>query len=482
MERLPDLQDSDGETVRRRFSEIFPAVTGRPDCLPPPGQRPSSQGPSNQRPSARRRSVLRRSVLRRSAQRAGRSRLVVSAGLAVAGVVVVWLLARGPSTDSERLYTEGLRAARLGNGPKVRQVLTVLRDTEGYEPQVAILEGHLHAADERFDEALLSFSRAQGDERTREESYLQAGLICYDLKEFREAIQLLQRVTSWNADHRLAHRMLAAAYYDIGAMDQALEEIGHVMRLDPEDYRPHFMKAEILKDYEQFQVAATVFAEAADLVPPKTQGQQDVRVGWAECLLRLGRYQEALDVLAPLSAAAVVEVRRAEALYFLRQYDQARLRLNPVLPTVPYDVDAVTLAVRLYEQQQDYDAGMRLVEAALLRDPRNIRLLSSAADVFGAGGQLDAAASFRERAAETAVLQQEFSRLHQAAVHDLEDAGLRLQLASVAEQLGKLQIARTWLEAALGLSPQDAQVQQAWADFQQQHPQLFGAAADGESP
>ncbi|MCR9202284.1 MAG: hypothetical protein NXI04_26880 [Planctomycetaceae bacterium] len=385
------------------------------------------------------------------------------------------------AVDYEQTYADGLQAARLGNTQRVNEAVSVLSGSEAWRPQVAILTGLQHKSAGRYREALVSLAEAQQSEATREESFLQAGLICYELKEFREAISLLQRVTAWNADNTLARRMLAAAFYDIGAMDQALDEIGQVTRLAPEDYRPHFMKGEILKDYEQFQLATGAFSAAADLAVAGSTGEEDVRVGWSECLVRLGRYSEALDVLKPLQATPVVMVRRAQACYFLRQYDEARTMIEAVLPQMSDDIDAVTLAVSLYEQERDYSAGMQLISSALKRQPRNIRLLSAAADVFGAAGQQEQAAGFRERSASIAELQQRFSELHQAAVQDIDDVGLRLQLADVAEQLGKPRIARTWLEAAVGMAPQDDAVQQAWTTFREAHADLFDGPRTNET-
>lgn len=401
--------------------------------------------------------------------RRGVARTLLLCGLGVVAIVVTIVFSMASTADYEQVYADGLQAARLGNTRRVDEAVAELSGHEAWQSQTAILKGLQHKSAGRYREALVSFAKAQQNEATKEESFLQAGLICYELKEFRDAIFLLQRVTDWNADHILAHRMLAAAFYDIGAMDQALDEIGQVSRLAPDDYRPHFMKGEILKDYEQFQLATGAFSAAADLAVTGSTGEEDVRVGWSECLVRLGQYKDALNVLNPLQATPVVMVRRAQACYFLRQYDEARTLIEAVLPQMSDDIDAVTLAVSLYEQEQDYSAGMQLITSALQQQPRNIRLLSAAADVFGAAGRQEQAAGFRERSAVIAELQQRFSELHQAAVQDIEDVSLRLQLADVAVQLGKPQIARTWLEAAVGMAPQDEAVQNAWTAFQAAH-------------
>lgn len=419
--------------------------------------------------------------------RHGAFRFNLISGVVAAGVIS--LVSVGyvflNKVDYNEVYQQGLKAARLGNVRRLQECRETLAASQDFFPHSQILLGFEHRSHGRFDEALVSFSKGQKDIATREVSFLQAGLICYELKEYREAIQLLGKVVKWNPDDLMAHRMLAAAFYDIGAMNQSLDEIAAVIRLAPEDYRPHYMKAEILKDYEQFQVAASAFEAGAELAPSGSEGEHDVRTGWSECLLRLGRHEEALAALQPLQLSPVVAVRRAEAYYFLRKYEISRRLLEPVLPDRIFDVDAVTLAVRLYEQEENYSAGMRLIQEALDVQPKNVRLLSSAADVFGAGGQREQATEFRELAAELAELQQEFSELHQAAVQDLDDAGLRVRLAEIAVRLGKPKIARTWLEAAVGMEPQNEEVQNSWRQFRENHPEVFSESAStstGDDP
>lgn len=394
------------------------------------------------------------------------------AWLCIPAAVLAWFYLR-PNIAPAEAYAGGLKAAKANEWKQVVFAIEQIGPGEEFAPHRAMLQGFLEAGEGKNDMALLQFSKAQSHPDTREESYFQAGTICYRLKEFREAVQLLQQVTEWNPDHEPAHRLLAASFYDIGAMDQTLEQITHVMRLAPEDHRPYFMKASILQDYEQFQVAATVFAEAAELADPNSPADISIRSGWSECLLRLGKYQEALSVVEALSSTAEIDIKKAEALYFLRQYEPAQQLVDRLLPTHSENVGLVAVAVRLFEHTEEYDRGIELVLAALKISPHNIRLQSSAADIFGAAGELAKAREYRELAAKTGELQQRFSQLHQTAVKDVNNAALRLELAQVAEMLGKLKIARTWYEAAIGMAPDDPQIQTQWTRFQQDHVEVF---------
>lgn len=388
-------------------------------------------------------------------------------------VVVAGIYYLIPRTSPEEVYASGVQAAKAFDWDEVRTAIDQLGDHPDFVAHLAILQGFIEASHGKNDRALRKFSEAQSHPDTREESYLQAGAICYRLKEFREAVQLLMQVTEWNPDRLQAHRLLAASFYDIGAMDQALDQITHVIRLAPDDYRPHFMKASILQDYEQFQVAAAVFEQAAQLCDPGSKSDIAIRSGWSECLLRLGRYREALATVEGLPSIPTIDIRKAEAYYFLRQYKKSQQLVDPLLASHPNDVGLVTVAVRLFEHSGEYDRGIDLVTAALKQDPYNIRLQSSAADIFGACGMLENAREYRELAASTGELQHRFSQLHQKAVKEVNNAALRLELAQVAEQLGKLLIARTWFEAALGMAPEDQHIQSEWARFKRDHIEFF---------
>ncbi|MFM7056562.1 MAG: hypothetical protein ACKO2P_06530, partial [Planctomycetota bacterium] len=73
---------------------------------------------------------------------------------------------------------------------------------------------------------------------------------------------------------------------------------------------------------------------------------------------------------------------------------------------------------------------------------------------------------------EIAELRAAFSKLHQAAVRDLTDAGLRLQLAETADKLGQPQMAAAWYAAALGMAPGDMRIQDQWQRFLSRHPEF----------
>ncbi len=107
------------------------------------------------------------------------------------------------------------------------------------------------------------------------------------------------------ADPRLVepHRLLAAAYYDIGAMDNALKHLAKVIELAPEDMRPWRLRGLILKDFEKYDEAASSYEGALERAK-EDYIQQELNEELAECLVRLRRYDEALDRLKRIKPTA----------------------------------------------------------------------------------------------------------------------------------------------------------------------------------
>ncbi|MGV2335590.1 MAG UNVERIFIED_CONTAM: tetratricopeptide repeat protein [Planctomycetaceae bacterium] len=188
------------------------------------------------------------------------------------------------SSDSQQLYHDGLKAARAADRQRLLECIQSLPDDDSVAPVRAVLRGHLHCLDNKPRLALLEFSLGNRDERTREESWFQAGKLSYEAKQYAEALALFRQVIQWNADRLEAHQLMAAACYDIGAMEQAIGSLKEVMRLQPDDFRPRHMEASILQDFERFGDAELAWREAAARVPPESTASEEVHAGWGIAL------------------------------------------------------------------------------------------------------------------------------------------------------------------------------------------------------
>ncbi|MFM8476593.1 MAG: tetratricopeptide repeat protein [Planctomycetaceae bacterium] len=400
------------------------------------------------------------------------SRGSVSAALPAA--LLLWALCSGcgQRVDSEQLYRDGLQAAASGNRDNLVVCLDSLPDDDSSAPLKSVLRGHLHCLDNKPRLALLEFSLANRDQRTREESWFQAGRLSYEAKQYAEALALLRQVVEWNPDRLEAHQLLAAASYDIGAMEQAIGSLKQVMRLRPDDFRPWHMEASILQDFERFGDAEMSWREAASRVPAGSAASDEVHAGWGDCLVRLRKYDAALQALSRARDWPDVLARRAQAEFALRQFAAARADAVAAIAQKPLHPDATVVLAQIEEREGLTDAAIDRLRQVVKAAPMELPPLLRLADLLAATGRVDESLTFRTRAGEIAELRATFSKLHQAAVRDLTDADLRLQLAETADKLKQPQMAAAWYAAALGMAPRDARIQDQWQSFLSRHPEF----------
>jgi Tfp pilus assembly protein PilF len=170
-----------------------------------------------------------------------------------------------------------------------------------------------------------------------------------------------------------------------------------------------------------------------------------------------------------------VLARKAQASFALRKFDAARTHAAAALAQQPLQPDAAVVMAQIEEREGKTPAAidrlLQVVEAAPMELPPLLRL----ADLLAAAGRTEESLTYRGRAGEIAELRAAFSRLHQAAVRDLTDASLRLQLAETADKLRQPQMAAAWYAAALGMAPGDARIQEQWQSFLSRHPEYAAA-------
>ena len=388
--------------------------------------------------------------------------LVMGCFLAALVSLVVWL--KG-NQDPLSTYQRAMVAVRDGDFEQAAFLSSKLLESKSHRAHGSLVRGFCLLAEGDPDAALLVFSDANQHPDTREESYFQAARICVDRQSYAEAIGLLRQVLAWNPRRAEACRLLAVVYFDIGAMEPALDSLQNVIELTNSDYRPFYLKATILQDYEQFEDAIQAFQAAADRLPNVQALRDEIALGTAECLVRLRRYEQVLRVLESCSPRAEILMLKADACFNLRRFDQAKILAEQILAERPEFVDALVLSARLLEMDGRNADAIALLQTAVEREPMSSELCHRMADVLGADGRAVEALEFRSRAVQIATVQEEFTALHKQAVTDTQDVVLRLKLADLAQQLQKSDLAEMWLKAALGMALNDPRVQDAWQQF-----------------
>jgi len=393
--------------------------------------------------------------------------LLLLASVAGFGLLITFLL---PAQAPAELYRSGRAAVLKKDWKSATSAADRLQHLPAWKAHAALLRGYVARGRGQLNEALLLFSSANHNPATRTEAYFQAGSICYQQQQYSQATLLLRQVLEWQPDHTDALRLLAASWYDIGAMEKAIQNLREVVRLAPADYRPVYMQATILRDFERFEDAALAFAEAAEKTPSNSTVALEIHAEWGDCLIQLRRWEQALAVLQKAGNWPDVVALKAQAMYSLRRFDEASSLANQALTLDPTQPDAALVAAATSERRNQIDAGLQLLTNCLQKHPFDLRLHNRMAELLATLNRTAEAELFRKQAAEIAALRARLSAAQQELVRDTATVEKRLEIAAVAEQLGELKTAEQWLRAAAGMAPDQLAPATALQQFLQRHP------------
>jgi tetratricopeptide (TPR) repeat protein len=415
------------------------------------------------------------------------NRRIIASGTALTlaiSAITAWIVRDEFRADPQQRFEQAVDAARSEDWSTVAAITRELATHPEFESHTALLLGMRLAANGHFETALRSFKRATDNPETALPALVSAGRTLYLLQRYRESIAVLKKAVALDPEHEEAHRFLASAYFDIGAMDDAQKVLDQIIQFAPDDFRAYRFKAMILQDFELYDDSLIQWNAAIDRarLDPKFLAYCQFRKG--ECLIRLRRYEEACATLAEVHPdpegsaadglpaadfAAQVFAAQAEACFAIRRFDEASRFAAESLLLSPGNVSATLTAARLAEEQQRHEEAILLLKTAIDRHPSEAQLIGRMADILVTTGQTEQAAVARSRSAELIALQTHFADLHQQAIARPDDFDVRLKLAETAESLGRTELAAMWYRAASGLAPGDAAVQQAFQQFRQRH-------------
>jgi len=403
--------------------------------------------------------------------------LILAAGSAVA-LAALLLPAQSPA----ELWKTGRSAVGQNDWKTAAAAADQLQKLPEWKAHAGLLRGYIARGNGQLNQALLLFSTANDNPATRTEAYFQAGSICYQQQQFAQATLLLRQVLEWQPGHLDALRLLAASWYDIGAMEKAIQTLSEVSKLAPEDYRPLYMQASILKDFERFEDSAITFRAAAEIAPPDSPVAREIQAEWGDCLIKLRRWDQALAVLDKAGDQPEVLALKAQTMYSLRRFDEADSLAEQALAKDPAQPNAVLVAAATRERRSQATAGLQLLTDCLKKHPFDLRLHHRMADLLAALNRPAEAEPFRNRAAEIAALRTQLSAAQQALVRDSSTAQKRLEIAAVSEQLGELNTAEQWLRAAVGMAPDHPEPRTALQQFLQRHPPVQNSNTPKHTP
>jgi tetratricopeptide (TPR) repeat protein len=396
------------------------------------------------------------------------ARLVPLAGLVLVATVVAAAVLTAPAITPPAvgpggqpavadLFRAGFAAAGVGDARPARRAIRELRG-RGAAPAADVVEARLLVARGFVQPALdglAAINAAALDAGPAGAAVRRGSLIVLAEAAARagrhaDVTNILEPLVAEAPDDVDAHRLLAASWYDIGAIDPAIHHLRETARLAPRDPRPHRLLGLIHNDYERYEDAIGFYEESLRRGPDQPD-RDELLLELAACQSKALAHEAALATLDRAPRGTAADLLRAECLVALGRIAEARGLVAAALAASPADLAALVLeGTILLEDGRAADAAAAL-SRAIGGHPHDYVARVKLAQALDRAGRADDAAREREAAARIRGLREEFAELHREAWDHPRDPRVRTRLAETAAALGRPDLAEVWRAAAAAL-------------------------------
>jgi len=369
--------------------------------------------------------------------------------------VVVGILSAQKKEDPGDLFDRAVTAAERSDIDTLAGLMAELAGYEGHQDEVTVLQGIEAALTNRDPKAvrLLNPFLDHKEERLRGLAIGYSATCCRRIGDAVQARDLLLKAVSLAPSDAQIHRQLAEFYENVGALQPAFEEAERVLELDPEYKYATQMMARLHMEQGRLEKAIEIYESVLDTPGKRISSSPDTVKRYLGCLLRTGRADTALVFLDD-NPSIVTEPGVGLAI-FMECGETSRAR--DVLELMGFNDPNSSLMVRLKAQdavdEENWDKAIGLLAQGILVAPRNrpvFELLQLSASKNNMP-ELEQVA-----AANLQAIRDLEKQYHQAIVDigdDVEDADLRLNVARLATELGKIAEARHWTASAGQVDP-----------------------------
>lgn len=276
------------------------------------------------------------------------------------------------------------------------------------------------------------------------------GDILRQLKRFDEAEAALRTAQTLNAKSPWPHFALAALYLDMGQIEQAEAEFEQGKAVEPEEAYSYNAFANLLFERGQYGKAATYYQEAIKRSPDNSllySNLADAQRNTGDLAAALQSCQQAIDLAPETNADAYLIC--GQILYSQGDSSAAEDMARRGLAAVPTSYGLHLLLGKVLDEAGRYPEADAEFEAAVELDTRSITALNEWANALDARSEVEAAAA----------------RYEEATQRYPNDPILLTNLADSYRQLGRLDDARSLVQAALDIQPDLAWAHNVWGDL-----------------
>lgn len=285
----------------------------------------------------------------------------------------------------------------------------------------------------------------------------------YELGNMGEAEATLLDVINSDPDMIEAHRWLLSMNFDIRAFNRAQVHADVIAKLDPTDYRPHRLLGLMAKMMQSWELAIRYYGQSLQRKPTE-KIKQEILLELGECQTRARQFDAALKTLEEPVESVERNVLMAECLFFTGRAAEANPILDAALAQEPGNPGANLLkADVILEQRGDLETARRHVQNILDKFPFSDSAWFKLSQIYAKQKKSKEAREANEKASELKEFQIRYSRLVEIAVSEPENIEVRQELAAIARQFGRPDLADEWDRAIELLNEKKAAVARAAA-------------------
>lgn len=349
-------------------------------------------------------------------------------------------------------FKAGLAALDRGDWDEARRYTRELKASQPSSPQASFLLGAMLLEKGHCYPAIDKLGEAKREASLETAALTLMGQAWYRLGRHVEAQAALLEALKQEPDSLEAHRWLAASYYDLGIIPDAIYHLQRNAELDPLDPRPHRLLGLIRKDFGQFEDAIPSYQESLRRNSEQPDADE-IRQELASCQVEHRHYSDALATLSKCSDLPEVEVLRARCYHAQGNVAAAKEALDRALEQKSDILEGLVLRGNMLLEEGDAQGAIETFQSAVKAHPKDYSAHFKLSQAYGKAGQQQRSELERNEAERIRAIRDEFSKLHQTASEHPKDIQVRLRLASLARELDRPDLAEVWLRSAAALQP-----------------------------
>jgi len=366
----------------------------------------------------------------------------------VGGGIGVSLLMKSIPDDPEQLYRDALAAADGKDSEKFRENHEKLKKFPAYSRQQKILEGITLLGGSRPLKAIPLLKEAAGeendaDQKLRQEALRYLGTAYAIARDRPTAVQTFELMLKADENSAIARQSIVTILTEILAWEESLK---HLNVLEDKEFNlPQIlsMRGDILLELKQYKEAARDFEAAIKANPADPLNSSRVSK-LVNCLIRLGDFEKVNSFIDEMDNAGKKAMARAEYLMSKGDLKGAVTALDVVRREAPNDPDTAATFGRImlkYKTPERAAEGLVTLRAALMFAPRDVELYRVIVELAKMAGETELADLAQQNVEQLDVMNAEFDQKLAEVIRTRDDLEPRLELADLAHQCGRLQLA-----------------------------------------